>query len=294
MEKNDRRFLTVALALLLLANVWQSYQISKLSLQLSTAKYELQSAVQAVNSRLDEVQRTADEANRIVEQYTIAPTGIDSGKKALLADVSVALRSYQADTQVTLLTNSAQGPQESPMTQTGEGLYTALAALPLTGDEPVDFTLAVDNGGTVTRKEIGGESTAALLPVHLGQKGSSESKWTANRSFEIVNYAVSFADGLGNPIAVNDPEFRLYHNTKLVASMPGVLDETGDMFYSSGAWERLSVKAGDGVRLTVACTDEFGLGYEFTLDVWHVQGVGVSKSEDGIIDVYPTLTWPTT
>lgn len=135
MKKNFLQILTLCLCIVLL--VITIIQGMRLVEYRNWMEYRIDNLEQSVNGQTqriaDQVSRDLEEAGKTVADYTLEPVGIDPENRALLADVSVTLKEWYEETEVTLLVETALEEVPLPMTAAGDGVFTGRLSVPLEG-----------------------------------------------------------------------------------------------------------------------------------------------------------------
>ena len=98
-------------------------------------------------------------------------------------------------------------------------------------------------------------------------------------------------DPAGNEVQALDGEFRVYQNGTLVFTGRQMPDNSnvevdGEIMLSVG----LDCPQGDCMRLCYACTDAFGLRYEFP--IFEKLAMRWDNMEEVPLSRRPTVTWP--
>ena len=135
------------------------------------------------------------------------------------------------------------------------------------------------------------DSIAELLPVQLNDGSTSWHFDSERQIFSQCDWGVGLMDPAGNEVQALDGEFRVYRNGTLVFTGRQVPDSynveaDGEILESVG----LDCAPGDRMRLCYACTDAFGLRYEFP--IFEKLAMRWDNMEEVPLSRRPTVTWP--
>lgn len=292
LKRNGVSLLLLALLVLVALDVkGLSDQVSALQSQMNQQYSMMDSQIGSISHNVAEGVR---QANQVVSELLVTGDGVNREERQLLGRATAKLRTYQADTVVTLVMTYGGAVTEIPMTLGDGGLFTAPVSLSPEGDTELSFSVIVDNGGAITREGETWVSLWELLPVTVEGRGSG-GYGISGGQLELGRSKVEFR-GTANyeSIRVDNPQFRLYLNGRLEQSQDGQVDENllseNQITYASEDWTPLSVGLGDEIRVTASCTDEHGLEYEFTLKELTMGADGSTLESHGNTD-FPTLHW---
>lgn len=293
MKKNWMQLVSLALNVVLLVSVINLRErLEDVERGLNSSLGRVESDVERIS---DDVRRELEDAVRLAVGYELEPAGIDRETRSLLAEASVTLKTWRADTQAVLLVEQAGELREVPMTQRENGVFTAPVALAAERQGEISLALTVTNDGATSREDLGSWwDVSELLPCQKGGFGGGgydfrDGQLTLNGSYDFVIYGRE-----GGPVAVSDPVFRVYRNGKLEMEQAAALEEPKDWYYNYtvGEWpETVSCQPGDTVLLTFSCTDDYGLTYEFTHTRWTVLEDGRLEEDWREEDESPVLSW---
>lgn len=291
LRKNWMQLITLALCAVLVWKVENQQSIIE-TLQ-GTAGYQT-SILDKMQISVDNIsKRVADsvrEANEPVADCSMTYAGQDLENRALLADLTVTLRQWSADTSVTLELTSNGETQRLPAAG-GDGVYTA--SIPLTDIQNLSLAAAVETGGVTTRQEL--DSPAYLLPYRAGDWGGSAFEGLENDVLTLSqDVYVAIWDQNYEAVQVNDPVFRVERNGTPVWEQPAVYSD-GWYYLSDPAADTDPVEipgsVSDAFQLVFACTDDSGLGYEFCYSTLEFRGSDYMSEEIALTEA-PTLVWP--
>lgn len=291
-KKNGLQLLTLALCAVLLAVVvQQGKKLEDMENYLDYAIDTQDRVLENIRGVSDYMGHTVAGAMKLMEGYTLTPIGVEADTHSLLMELSLSLREWWADTQVTLLLTVEEQTTEISMTPAGNGAFIAPVAVPVERGA-VTMDLRVLGGGSYHREHLDSwDDGRKLLPIQ--RSGFGGARWACENDRLVPddgNY-VEFSSPGGERIRVTDPVYRLYRNGRLVAEQPGKWP--GDCTYMSGAWpEDISCKHGDTILLTLVCRDDYGLTYEFDLEHMTARTSGEMETEWRDEYWFPTLTWP--
>ena len=256
MRKNMVQIATLVLCVVLLVlNIRQGRKLEEYKNQLSAEisnKYSmLYNDLEGISARIE---RKVEEDAELVESYELQPTGLVRSSRSLQADVAVTLKEWQPDTAVTLLARLNGEEQNISMVSAGNGDFTCEVELPVEQDCEIWLDAVVTSGGMTRREELGGWSEVSmLLPVQMHSWGGTAPVYK-DGVLSVGHHDGDLEMRDGSPLKVSDTCYRLYVNGEVVIEEPECLD-----------WIYVCAE-GDEVRLALFCRDEYGLGYEFTLD----------------------------
>lgn len=291
MKKNWMQAMPWALcAGLLAALLWQGGQLrgveSRIGERLSRMESGLRQDISAVDAQLHNLK----EGTRLVADHDLEPTGIDAATRSLTLDASVTLRQWRADTTVILALSHGGETQETPLTQTAPGTFSAPVSLPLESQEEVVAELLIDSDGLLVRETVGGWGTVSmLLPVQMSGRGSGGNRYQ-NGAFVIGNLSVHLSNETGEPASVSKPEFLLYRNSDSAGILPATeLDRGG---YELAPEQRIPCALGDEITVDFRCTDASGMTYTFPgVERWTISADMDRQMHRAEFPTGPILTW---
>lgn len=268
MKKNWIAVLSLALNVLLVA------QLVVLGGKLETAERNLRNQINDVESALQvsvynierRVQSGIEEASKKILDYELQPVGIDKEAQTLEADIVLRLREWSEDTTVQLIAVVGRDTFITLLPANGLGNCVRQISIPLNQQTEVKLQAVITSGDTTTREELGGwGDISMLLPIRMDGGGGSV-PYYENGSLVVGSYMAYLCDPKGQPVENIGARYRLYVNDELVMEDEQCYNWTypcePDALY----------------RLTLACEDAFGLGYEFTLLQGRCDG-----AEDGYV-----------
>ena len=304
MKRNWIALASLVLDLVLVALVlWQGSRLDTLEQSLWNVQDNLMDRQDQVMDEMGALRQDVQEGERLIADCSLEPAGLDPETRSVLLNASVTLKAWSADTDATLLLELKGQTTGTPLTHAGNGVFTGEAAVPVEENGSLTATLLADTGGTVTREQAEFVyQLSDLLPVTDGATGTSTPYWVEDTLLLNSGFFFCPYDRDHDYVEVRDPEFRLYRNGELILEEAAVYHPMSDdipyCYYlrevnedGLGQTIPVDVQPGDTLRLALACQDQFGLAYEFTVDHWQVlkdDAVDVSLDED----FYPTLTWP--
>lgn len=249
----------------------------------------------------ESAQRALKDATKQAVDFAFEPVGIDKERRSLLADLSVTLREWSENTQVTMLVTLNGSVTEIPMTHEAAGVYTGELSLLVSENGDVKLAVQIENGESTIREELAHHRRVSdLLPISSGATGSS---WEEYEDGALKLYYYSFLpyDGDSKVVPVLKPTFRLYRNNELVLERNAVANEdyedgnegmSGEWFFNDSEENvPTSIPCGEGdeVWLMFACTDSYGIHYEFPVNGDRIENGEVVELNTGVIE--PILTW---
>ena len=267
----EKRFQNLSLAL----NVVLLIALFATRAELADTQNSLKNQLDSVAWRLMDVQdQITDLSVRQREQtedlsdFSFEPTGLDPESHTLQADMSITLRRWTADTEVTLVVTQNGQTTELPMSGNG-GVFTAPVNLPVEQTGEVSFAANITAGGQTSREEVTGYSDlAVLLPLQYTGGGYGGPEYRGG-TLEFYSYDVSLVREYGAEIIA--PVFQILKNGTAVQRLTPELaelteDDTRDVVdYILKDRLRVECAKGDTVEFHLLCKDSFGLSYDFTV-----------------------------
>ena len=277
-----------------------------LLIALFTIRAELVDKQTILKSKLDDIAyRLSDMDERItnlsakqreqtedLSDFSFEPTGLDPESHTLQADMSITLRRWTADTEVTLLVTQSGRITEQPMSGT-DGVFTVPVSLPMEQTGEVSFAVNITAGGQTSREEVTSYSDLAmLLPlVSIGNGSVTGPSYEKETACMEIDFDVGLEKQYGAE-AVN-PVFQIRKNGKAVQEVSAKISEQvpsnnppEDYYAPDTAENKLEIpcQPSDTVEIHLLCRDSFGLAYDFTTYAYEI-------GEDGIII---EQVWPVT
>lgn len=283
------------------------FQILSLSLNVAlliallVTRAELVSTGNALQSQLGNVSvRLRDMQDQITDlsakqreqtedlsDFSFEPTGLDPESHTLQADMSITLRRWTADTEVTLLVTRNGQTTEQPMSGSG-GVFTVPVSLPVEDTGEVSFAAHITAGGQTSREEVTGYSDIAmLLPlVSLGNGSVAGPSYRKESACMEIGLDVELEKQYGAKVI--DPVFQVLKNGDVVQEIPAKISESAfssapdkDFYAPDTADERLEISCqpSDTVEIHLLCRDSFGLSYDFTACTYEIDQDGTMAEE---------------
>lgn len=269
-----------------------------LLIALFTIRAELVDKQTILKSKLDDIAyRLSDMDDRItnlsakqreqtedLSDFSFEPTGLDPESHMLQADMSITLRRWTADTEVTLLVTQSGRITEQSMSGSG-GVFTAPVSLPVEDTGEVSFAVNITDGGQTSREEVTSYSDIAmLLPLTNDSSGYGDPTYRGG-SFQL-QYDLGIRKQYGTEVI--DPVFQVLKNGETVQTLPVKISESTvssdpDVVYYTPASENggiaVSCQPEDTVELHLLCRDSFGLSYDFTACTYEIDQDGTMAEE---------------
>lgn len=285
MKKNWFQILSLALNAVLLIALLMTRA------ELADTQNSLKNQLDSVAWRLIDVQdQITDLSVRQREQtedlsdFSFEPTGLDPESHMLQADMSITLRRWTADTEVTLLITQNGQTAELPMTGT-DGVFATPVGLPVEQTGEVSFAVNITDGGQTSREEVTSYSDIAmLLPLTNDSSGYGDPTYRGG-SFQL-QYDLGIRKQYGTEVI--DPVFQVLKNGETVQTLPVKISESTvssdpDVVYYTPASEEggfaVSCQPEDTVELHLLCRDSFGLSYDFTACTYEIDQNGTMVEE---------------
>ena len=283
----EKRFQILSLAL----NVVLLIALLMTRAELADTQNSLKNQLDSVAWRLMDVQdQITDLSVRQREQtedlsdFSFEPTGLDPESHTLQADMSITLRRWTADTEVTLLVTQNGQTAELPMTGT-DGVFATPVGLPVEQTGEVSFAVNITDGGQTSREEVTSYSDIAmLLPLTNDSSGYGDPTYRGG-SFQL-QYDLGIRKQYGTEVI--DPVFQVLKNGETVQTLPVKISESTvssdpDVVYYTPASENggiaVSCQPEDTVELHLLCRDSFGLSYDFTVCTYEIDQDGTMVEE---------------
>ena len=280
------------------------FQILSLSLNvvlliaLFVTRAELRDTGNALKNELSSVSwRLLDTQDQIMElseklrkqtknlsDFSFEPTGLDPESHTLQADMSITLRRWTADTEVTLLVTQSGRTTEQPMSGSG-GVFTAPVSLPVEDTGEVSFAANITAGGQTSREEVTSYSDLAML-LPLTNDGSGYGDPTYRGGSFQLQYDLGVRTQYGTEVM--DPAFQVLKNGEAVQTLPAKISEStfsGDpdvVYYTPASDDgniEVSCQPKDTIELHLLCRDSFGLSYDFTVCTYEIDQDGTIVEE---------------
>ena len=273
--------LNVALLIALLVTRWELMNTQTiLKSNLDGIAYRLSD----VDDRITNLSAKQREQTENLSDFSLEPTGLDPESHTLQADMSITLRRWAADTEVSLAVTQNGQTTEQPMSGSG-GVFTAPVSLPVEDTGEVSFAANITTGGQTSREEVTSYSDIArLLP--LTNDSSSYSNPTYRGGNFQIQYDLGFRKQYGTEVI--DPVFQVLKNGDSVRTLPAKISEStvnsdpDAVYYTPDSAEGdivVSCQPKDTVELHLLCRDSFGLSYDFTACTYEIDQNGTMVEE---------------
>ena len=285
MKKNWFQILSLALNAVLLIALLMTRA------ELADTQNSLKNQLDSVAWRLIDVQdQITDLSVRQREQtedlsdFSFEPTGLDPESHTLQADMSITLRRWTADTEVTLVVTQNGQTTELPMSGSG-GVFTAPVNLPVEQTGEVSFAANITAGGQTSREEVTSYSDLAML-LPLTNDGSGYGDPTYRGGSLQLQYDLGIRKQYGTEVI--DPVFQVLKNGEAVRTLPAAISESTsssdpDVIYYTPASDdgniEVSCQPKDTIELHLLCRDSFGLSYDFTVCSYEIDQDGTIVEE---------------
>lgn len=283
----EKRFQNLSLAL----NVVLLIALFATRAELADTQNSLKNQLDSVAWRLMDVQdQITDLSVRQREQtedlsdFSFEPTGLDPESHTLQADMSITLRRWTADTEVTLLVTQSGRITEQPMSGSG-GVFTTPVSLPVEDTGEVSFAANITAGGQTSREEVTSYSDIAML-LPLTNDSSGYGDPTYRGGIFQLQYDLGIRKQYGTEVIA--PVFQVLKNGETVQTLPVKISESTvssdpDVVYYTPASEEggfaVSCQPEDTVELHLLCRDSFGLSYDFTVCTYEIDQDGTMVEE---------------
>lgn len=253
--------------------------------------------VRRVDNAVEHFDAQLAEQTRTVKSYTLEPVGLDTQTRTLTANAVLSMKEWYTDTEATLLATVNGETSRVPMRAAAEdGTFSAPLQLPTGKDDQIAFSVHLSGGGASREETLTLNSELALLlPLQWGGAGGSGSNYYDGGLSGDIHILLAGRDE--EACIVKKAVFRFCRNGEAVLTVDGV--ESASASWSGGVclvpeledgiW-RVACESGDTVEIRFSCEDAYGLGYEYLLGSWTVNGAEVEG--DINYEGSPTLYWP--
>lgn len=237
-----------------------------------------------MDDRITNLSAKQREQTESLSDFFLEPTGLDPESHTLQADMSITLRRWTADTEVTLAVTQNDRTTEQPMSGNG-GVFTALVSLPVEDTGEVSFAANITAGGQTSREEVTSYSDLAML-LPLTNDGSGYGDPTYRGGSLQLQYDLGVRKQYGTEVVA--PVFQVLKNGETVQTLPVKISESTvssdpDVVYYTPASENggiaVSCQPEDTVELHLLCRDSFGLSYDFTVCTYEIDQDGTIVEE---------------
>ena len=237
-----------------------------------------------MDDRITNLSAKQREQTENLSDFSLEPTGLDPESHTLQADMSITLRRWTADTEVTLLVTQSGRITEQPMSGSG-GVFTTPVSLPVEDTGEVSFAANITAGGQTSREEVTSYSDLAML-LPLTNDGSGYGDPTYRGGSLQLQYDLGVRKQYGTEVVA--PVFQVLKNGETVQTLPVKISESTvssdpDVVYYTPASENggiaVSCQPEDTVELHLLCRDSFGLSYDFTVCTYEIDQDGTIVEE---------------
>ena len=285
MKKNWFQILSLALNVALLIALLVTR--TELADTQNNLKHQLDSVawrLMDVQDQITNLSAKQREQTEDLSDFSFEPTGLDPESHMLQADMSITLRRWTADTEVTLLVTQSGRTTEQPMSGSG-GVFTAPVSLPVEDTGEVSFAANIIAGGQTSREEVTSYSDLAML-LPLTNGGSGYGNLTYRGGSLQLQYDLGIRKQYGTEVVA--PVFQVLKNGETVQTLPVKISESTvssdpDVVYYTPASENggiaVSCQPEDTVELHLLCRDTFGLSYDFTVCTYEIDQDGTMVEE---------------
>ena len=237
-----------------------------------------------MDDRITNLSAKQREQTEDLSDFSFEPTGLDPESHTLQADMSITLRRWTADTEVTLAVTQNGRTTEQPMSGNG-GVFTTPVSLPVEDTGEVSFAANITAGGQTSREEVTSYSDLAML-LPLTNDGSGYGDPTYRGGSLQLQYDVGIRKQYGTEVI--DPVFQVLKNGETVQTLPVKISESTfssdpDVVYYTPASDdgniEVSCQPKDTIELHLLCRDSFGLSYDFTVCTYEIDQDGTMVEE---------------
>lgn len=317
MKRNWLQTATLILCAVLLAvTLWQGQKISELQTQAVSLDRRVIETAQNTRMAIQDLSSQMAEGEKQVQDWELAPTGMDKGTNSLLTEFSLNLKEWRADTEVRLTARQGSDMNIVYLGSTGTGRFSGALPVSLAG-ESLSLEVRIDGGGTSRQEELGGwEDISMLLPLRIIGSGYGGPTYR-NGVFSVDDYSVNLSGPDYTLATAKEPAFFLQCNGETVWEGAGVprmdawaasglsVEEAREAglavegSYSTGGTVEAECQSGDTVALFFTCRDEYGLKYTFPLESWKIDPSWMTPSHSGTASgggsngpaANPVLSW---
>lgn len=237
-----------------------------------------------MDDRLTNLSAKQREQTEDLSDFSFEPTGLDPESHTLQADMSITLRRWTADTEVTLLVTQSGRITEQPMSGSG-GVFTTPVSLPVEDTGEVSFAVNITAGGQTSREEVTSYSDLAML-LPLTNDGSGYGDPTYRGGSLQLQYDLGIRKQYGTEVVA--PVFQVLKNGETVQTLPVKISESTvssdpDVVYYTPASDdgniEVSCQPKDTIEIHLLCRDSFGLSYDFTVCTYEIDQDGTMVEE---------------
>ena len=285
MKKNWFQILSLALnVVLLIALLMTRTELADTQNNLKNQLDSVACWLMDVQDQITDLSVRQREQTEDLSDFSFEPTGLDPESHTLQADMSITLRRWTADTEVTLLVTRNGQTTEQSMTGT-DGVFTAPVELPVEQTGEVSFAVNITAGGQTSREEVTSYSDLAML-LPLTNDGSGYGDPTYRGGSLQLQYDLGVRKQYGTEVIA--PVFQVLKNGETVQTLPVKISESTvssdpDVVYYTPASENggiaVSCQPKDTIELHLLCRDSFGLSYDFTACTYEIDQDGTMAEE---------------
>ena len=285
MKKNWFQILSLALnAVLLIALLMTRAELVDTQTILKSNLDGIAYRLSDMDDRITNLSAKQREQTEDLSDFSFEPTGLDPESHTLQADMSITLRRWTADTEVTLLVTQSGRTTEQSMTGAG-GVFTAPVSLPVEQTGEVSFAANITTGGQTSREEVTSYSDLAML-LPLTNDGSGYGDPTYRGGSLQLQYDLGIRKQYGTEEVA--PVFQVLKNGETVQTLPVKISESTvssdpDVVYYTPASDdgniEVSCQPKDTIELHLLCRDSFGLSYDFTVCTYEIDRDGTIVEE---------------
>ena len=285
MKKNWFQILSLALnVVLLIALLMTRTELADTQNNLKNQLDSVACWLMDVQDQITDLSVRQREQTEDLSDFSFEPTGLDPESHTLQADMSITLRRWTADTEVTLLVTQSGRITEQPMSGSG-GVFTTPVSLPVEDTGEVSFAANITAGGQTSREEVTSYSDLAML-LPLTNDGSGYGDPTYRGGSLQLQYDLGVRKQYGTEVIA--PVFQVLKNGETVQTLPVKISESTvssdpDVVYYTPASENggiaVSCQPKDTIELHLLCRDSFGLSYDFTAYTYEIDQDGTMAEE---------------
>ena len=285
MKKNWFQILSLALnVVLLIALLMTRTELADTQNNLKNQLDSVACWLMDVQDQITDLSVRQREQTEDLSDFSFEPTGLDPESHTLQADMSITLRRWTADTEVTLLVTQSGRITEQPMSGSG-GVFTTPVSLPVEDTGEVSFAANITARGQTSREEVTSYSDLAML-LPLTNDGSGYGDPTYRGGSLQLQYDLGVRKQYGTEVVA--PVFQVLKNGETVQTLPVKISESTvssdpDVVYYTPASENggiaVSCQPKDTIELHLLCRDSFGLSYDFTACTYEIDQNGTMVEE---------------
>ena len=285
MKKNWFQILSLALnVVLLIALLMTRTELADTQNNLKNQLDSVACWLMDVQDQITDLSVRQREQTEDLSDFSFEPTGLDPESHTLQADMSITLRRWTADPEVTLLVTQSGRITEQPMSGSG-GVFTTPVSLPVEDTGEVSFAANITAGGQTSREEVTSYSDLAML-LPLTNDGSGYGDPTYRGGSLQLQYDLGVRKQYGTEVIA--PVFQVLKNGETVQTLPVKISESTvssdpDVVYYTPASENggiaVSCQPKDTIELHLLCRDSFGLSYDFTACTYEIDQDGTMAEE---------------